>query len=293
MKKLPASKFDEIYEACMKSGGGEGGQYKGHTFYGNVWHKIGPSVHSEYVRTFGGWNKDLLEAYRTGEIRDRGAMYKEARVFWRDGKAHLGCVLAPIVDTPQQPWYKLDHKVFDPLVDDPNEFRLTAHNNFKKVWDLFGGRGISLEKVADMMVNQYKLGILRDAGPIGVLDKIEEAGKKWKDGYKPYDHAFSVKDGLMVVDWDALEVTKENALEISIASWKWTYQWMLDNGEKPEKGGDACALCYVRVTCQGCEIRDVARHCMYTPFPAYSDAETLHEALDACRDEIAFLEGLR
>jgi hypothetical protein len=205
-------------------------------------------------------NKYFLEAYRSGEIRDRGE----------------------IVDTP---WCQLDHKVFDPLVGDPFAFQYEAYHNHRETWNIFNHSNIPLgfgnEQVGDMMISCYRAGILRDAGPL-----VETPQPN-------YDHAFSVKDGRMVVDWDALEVTKENALEISIASWKWTYQWMQDNGEKPEKGGDACALCYVRVTCQGCEIRDVARHCMYTPFPAYSDAETLHEALDACRDEIAFLEGLR
>jgi hypothetical protein len=285
--KLPASKFDEIYEACK-----DGGVYEGHAF---TWHIEGADeamwtiLRRKFVEGNGGdydaWVEFCLEAYRTGEIRDKGAMEeKAAHCGWGDEEPKITPYGKSRVDTPQQPWYKLDHKVFDPLVDNPNEFRLTAHNNFKKVWDLFGGRGISLEKVADMMVNQYKLGILRDAGPL-----VETPN---------YDHAFSVKDGRMVVDWDALEVTKENALEISIASWKWLYEWLNESEGTPKRNASACALCQLynlQSGCRKCPIKKLTGtdYCGGTPYENYIDATTLHEALDACRDEIAFLEGLR
>jgi hypothetical protein len=270
VSKLPASEFDKIYEACMKSGGGERGQYKGHTFYGNVWHKIGPSAHTEYVRTFGGWNKDLLEAYRTGEIRDRG---------------------------PMDIWYQLDPAVFDELVDAPEKFAIEAP------WDLWQAYNhnkitIGIEQIGEIMVSNYRAGIIRKGGA------MEEEGdgclcfQYGMYGQKctcNYDHAFSVKDGRMVVDWDALTVTKENALEISIASWKWLHEWLNENEGIPKRYEDECGLCQMYFGCSECPIMNkTKRHgCGGTPFVRYINATNKHEALDACRDEIAFLEGLR
>jgi hypothetical protein len=255
--KLPASEFDEIYEACMASGGGEGGQYKGHTFYGNVWHRAGQSTHSEYVRAFGGLNKDLLETYRTGEIRDAGPYpHINIKSTWCEcfkyGMYGQKCTCG---ETPQQKYLAADITFY-------NEGELVGHR---------------IEHFSGM----------------AAFDRVDV---RYCNPVEPnYDHAFSVKDGRMVVDWDALEVTKENALEISIASWKWLYEWLNENeGRRPYRDAGECALCKKHGGCKGCPIEEAGGDaCEKTPYVRYLRATNKHEALDACRDEIAFLEGLR
>jgi hypothetical protein len=282
---LPASKFDEIYEACK-----DGGTYRGKLFFRHVldestsafmvgereWYK------TKYDSSDETRNKIHLEAYRTGEIRDAGRYPDKPEYVYGKG-------------TSFTPWYKLDHKVFDPLVDDPRAFWFKVQEEYPR---LYSACTLKTEDShtrfirRNRMVKMYKEGILRDAGPMGGIKSPST-----NIHYRPYDHAFSVKDGRMVVDWGALEVTKENALEISIASWKWLYQWMLDNDGWPKRGASVCALCKMYIGpsfCPGCPIsKKTGSKCGCTPYDDYVSATNKHEALDACRDEIAFLEGLR
>ena len=96
-------------------------------------------------------------------------------------------------------------------------------------------------------------------------------------------------------------ITKDNALEISIAGWKWAKRWMALNEKFLCKGSQSCALCFVsRGDCEDCVIfSDVhVGGCGLTPYDKYRELQTygkksdLEEALSICDEEIAYLESL-
>jgi hypothetical protein len=226
-----------------------------------------------------------MEAYRSGEIRDRGEYKPTMRVRITKGSGWY----RGMEGTEHEVCERTDH--YDLLEDvGDSVVRFIRKDNCEIVdtpQQTYRGAQVRFYKSNRLVYSD--LFYIHDG-----FDRVEVEKAQPRIEKPNYDHAFSVKDGRMVVDWDALEVTKENALEISIASWKWAYQWMQDNGEKLKKGGDECALCEVYGVCQGCPVaRAASTDCRGTPFWTYSSATTLHEALDACRDEIAFLEGLR
>jgi hypothetical protein len=297
MNKLPASEFDEIYEACKDGGLWNGAKFSYHVYQYSVklYNQIGGDSSlgigsDEYAAQ----NARFLEAYRSGEIRDRGEYRASFRVrlLGSYGDYKTGEIIN-VVDPDDFP---NDYICIDDMQPagqrflypkDACEIVDTPQQKYRTIKAVFFNNGVGVHQLYKTLAETTF-----DEVKVTLLDPVAVS----------YDHAFSVKDGRMVVDWDALEVTKENALEISIASWKWAYEWMQENCEIVSRYDSECALCQIHrwredidKMCNGCPIyyKTGRAGCKDTPYVKYSKTYNKHEALDACRDEIAFLEGLR
>jgi len=95
--------------------------------------------------------------------------------------------------------------------------------------------------------------------------------------------------------------TIAEALEHSIQKWEFIERAIMDDPSPtwPLDGGlESCALCSMEVyptsACDACPV-GLAGHrgCDSTPYQDYNHADTVKEALAACRAEIAFLKSMR
>jgi hypothetical protein len=319
--KLDHKVFDPIYEACEKGCGDPftkriNDDFSMGEFHTRLCELFRERTGKSWGRYYSDFQKFVLEAYRSGEIRDAGPYpQKPCTVSFTFTETKCGDYYASVVDDGFDtvvseplsadatakltgsygfyvtPWYKLPADVFDAHVDMPDNFSLRTKINNPDLWEiisttqktLLGKHPFGSKERGEVLIFLYRAGIIRDKGPMPEK--------------QDYTEAFSVEDGEMRVDWDKIEVTKENALEISIASWEWAYEWMKENGEKVHRAGNECALCqlYMHKLCVGCVVhKDTGRlGCARTPYKQFSKAEDLHEVLDACREEIEFLKSLQ
>jgi hypothetical protein len=301
---LDHTEFDPIYEACK-----EKGFYEDRVcdFQWWVWKK-NISVWTKYsapTKLVGGLNRTLLEAYRSGEIRDAGPYPQKptcsVSFTWLDEKCEsvteLNASMERMADGTfllqyDPPWYKLPADVFDPLVDsDTENFYRSVCNHNEKLAICFPNHYQHFA-LGEILVNLYRAGIIRDKGPMPEKPNWEEA--------------FSINENNGIrVDWDKIEVTEENALEASIAVWEYRIHEMKMRGEFLGAHRLACPLCKIYwkfsapphsfVQCFGCPIYEKTREhgCRNTPYERFKSARGFFTALRVCREEIEFLKSLR
>lgn len=98
------------------------------------------------------------------------------------------------------------------------------------------------------------------------------------------------------------KVTRENALDLSIAKWQAIVDYYVKHEQDSERRllseYDTCALCLLYTppfSCLGCPVqaRTGTFQCHNTPYWDHRNAMTPAQALRAARRELAFLQSLK